>query len=334
MISALKSCFAQYGIPEDVISDNGSQFTSQEYQLFGASYGFKLTTSSPHYPRGHGFVEQQVQTIKKLLTKCIQDGSDPFLALLQLRTTPIDSRTPSTSELLQNRKLHTTLPVNIRPPPNSEATRASLQAMQTFSHHDANAKMIDLIPRQPVWVQDPHTRTWYEGAIVSKAETPRSYIVQTKSGIVRRNRIHLRERIPAVKDQKVVRLQVKPKEMPKVPVIQESINRPSVVKVPLVKSENESIKESEKEGKIPRFVPKVEQKEEKKSESEEVMEKSEAQNPRVGHNNATPTISASQAPDLKPNPIPPVEPRRSVRAHKPNPRYMDTTVKEIGNTIN
>ena len=106
--------------------------------------------------------------------------------------------------------------------------------------------------------------------------------------------------------------------MPKVPLIQESVNRSSVVKVPLVKSENESIKESEKkEWKITSFVPKVEQKEKKKSKSEEVIEKSEAQNPRVGHNNATPTISASQAPDLKPNPIPPVEPRRSARAHKP-----------------
>ena len=124
-------------------------------------------------------------------------------------------------------------------------------------------------------MQDPHTRTWYEGTIVSKAETPRSYIVQTKSGIVRKNRIHLKERrLPTVKDQKVVRLQVKPKEVSKVPVIQESLNRPSVVKVPLVKSENESIKESEKmEGKIPRFVLKGEQKEEKKSESEEVIQK-------------------------------------------------------------
>ena len=122
--------------------------------------------------------------------------------------------------------------------------------------------------------------------------------------------------------------------MPKVPVIQESVNRPSVVKVPLVKSQNESIKESKMEGKIPRFVPKGELKEERKSESEEVIGKTEAQNPRVGHNNATPTVSASQGPDLKPNPIPPVEPRKSVRAHKPNPRYMDTIVKEIGNTMN
>ena len=43
------------------------------------------------------------------------------------------------------------------------------------------------------------------------------------------------------------------------------------------------------------------QKEEKKSESEEVVRKSEAQNPRVGHNNATPTVSAPQA--LTPNQI-------------------------------
>ena len=173
--------------------------------------------------------------------------------------------------------------------------------MQRFSHHDAHAKeMIDLIPRQPVWVQDPHTRTWYEGAIVSKAETPRSYIVHTKSGIVRRNRIHLKDRrIPAVKDQKVVRLQVKPKEVPKVPVIQESVNRPSVVKVPLVKSENESIKESEKkEGKIPRIVPKVEQKEEKKSESEEVIEKVKPQTPGLAiimpHPQSQPPTSLTQ----------------------------------------
>ena len=169
MISALKSCFAEYGITEYIISDNGSQFTSQEYQLFAPSYGFKLTTSSPHYPRGHGFVHQEVQTIKKLLTKCSQDGSDPFLALLQLRTTPIDNKTPSPSGLLQNRKLHTTLSVNIRPPPNSEAIRPSPQVMQRFSHHDTHAKeMIDLIPRQHVWVQDPHNRTWYEGTIVSR----------------------------------------------------------------------------------------------------------------------------------------------------------------------
>ena len=65
-----------------------------------------------------------------------------------------------------------------------------------------------------------------------------------------------------------------------------------------------------------------------------MIHKSEAQNSMVGHNNATHTVSASQAPDPKPNPITQMEPRRSARAHKPNPRYMDTIVNEIGNTMN
>ena len=92
----------------------------------------------------------------------------------------------------------------------------------------------------------------------------------------------------------MMRLQVKSKEVPKVPVRQESVSKTSILNVPLVKSENDSIKESEKMvGRLPRFLPKGEPKKEKKSEIEEVIQKSEAQNPRVGHNNATSTVSAS-----------------------------------------
>ena len=65
-----------------------------------------------------------------------------------------------------------------------------------------------------------------------------------------------------------------------------------------------------------------------------MIQKSEAQNPRVGHNKATPTVSHSKAPDTKLNPKTPMEPRRSARAHKPSPRYMDTIVNKIGNTMN
>ena len=140
VIPTLKFCFSEFGIPEEVISDNGPQFTAKEYQEFAAQYGFRLTTSSPYYPKGHGFIERQVQTIKNLLRKCAKDGSDPYLALLQLRSTPLDIRTPSPGELLQNRQLRTTLPVIMRPPANSEAVRAALQSRQVYTNHDAHAK--------------------------------------------------------------------------------------------------------------------------------------------------------------------------------------------------
>ena len=87
VITALKFCFSEFGIPGEVISDNGSQFTAREYQDFAAQYGFRLTTSSQYYPKGHGFVERQVKTIKNLLSKCSKDGSEPYLALLQVRST-------------------------------------------------------------------------------------------------------------------------------------------------------------------------------------------------------------------------------------------------------
>ena len=50
VISALKSCFAEYGIPENVITDTGSQFTNQEYQcksniLFNRTNIFRDKTS-------------------------------------------------------------------------------------------------------------------------------------------------------------------------------------------------------------------------------------------------------------------------------------------------
>ena len=51
-----KFCFSEFGIPEEVISDNSKQFTGRKYQDFAAKYGFKLTIGSPYYPKGHGFI--------------------------------------------------------------------------------------------------------------------------------------------------------------------------------------------------------------------------------------------------------------------------------------
>ena len=64
VISALRFCSAEFGIPEEVISDNGKQFTCRDYQDFAAVYGFKLITSRPYYQKDNGFIERQVQPSK------------------------------------------------------------------------------------------------------------------------------------------------------------------------------------------------------------------------------------------------------------------------------
>jgi hypothetical protein len=84
VVNELKRQLCVHGIPAEVISDNGPQYSSREFQEFAKEYGFKHTTSSPHFPRANGEAERAIQTIKNLWRK----GNDKYLALLHNRTHP------------------------------------------------------------------------------------------------------------------------------------------------------------------------------------------------------------------------------------------------------
>ena len=127
VISALSFCFSILGTPEDIICDNATNFTSREYKEFTTNWGFILTTNSSHYPNGQGFIERQVQTIKKLFARCDEDNTNYYLAVHELWATPINSNlVTSRASLQQTAENHTS--TIIRPPHNSEAVRSSLKA--------------------------------------------------------------------------------------------------------------------------------------------------------------------------------------------------------------
>ena len=85
IIDGLKSMFSRYGIPETVVSDNGSQYPSCEFSAFAKAYNFCHIASSPYFPQSNGQAEWAVQTAQQLLTK----SEDPYLALLTYRVTPL-----------------------------------------------------------------------------------------------------------------------------------------------------------------------------------------------------------------------------------------------------
>lgn len=83
VIERLKSIF--------VISDNGTQYISQEFREFAQKWNFQHTTSSPYNQQANGLAEKTVQTAKRLLEKAKTDGKDSYLGLLEYRNTPTDT---------------------------------------------------------------------------------------------------------------------------------------------------------------------------------------------------------------------------------------------------
>ena len=59
---AMKAVFSRHGIPETVVSDNGPQYSAEEFAKFAAEYNFHHVTSN--FPQSNGQAERMVQTWK------------------------------------------------------------------------------------------------------------------------------------------------------------------------------------------------------------------------------------------------------------------------------
>ena len=71
VILKLNNHFARYGCPDKVVSDNGSQFSCNEFATFARTWHFQHCTISPGNSKANGKVESAVKTAKRLLRKAL-----------------------------------------------------------------------------------------------------------------------------------------------------------------------------------------------------------------------------------------------------------------------
>lgn len=108
-IKLMRDVFATHGIPDTVVSDNGRNFVSGEFESFLESNGIRHIRTAPYHPSSNGQAERFVQTIKSHLKKMPSTNINRHLAniLLRLRTTPNPASGESPAEILMGRKLRT-----------------------------------------------------------------------------------------------------------------------------------------------------------------------------------------------------------------------------------
>ena len=84
---------SRYGQCDILISDNGPQFISNEFDSSAMSWNFIHHTSSPHHPQGNGRAEAAVKLAKSIMSKVKDDKKDAYKALLAYRNTIQDGLT-------------------------------------------------------------------------------------------------------------------------------------------------------------------------------------------------------------------------------------------------
>ena len=110
MVLKLKSHFTRYGCPDQVISDNGPQFTSNTFQKFACMREFEHLTSSPGNPKANGKAGSAVKTAKNLLQKVLNSGRDLYMVILDYHNTLIQGLDASPDQKLMNQCTKTLLP--------------------------------------------------------------------------------------------------------------------------------------------------------------------------------------------------------------------------------
>ena len=114
-VNKLRYYYSRYGIPKRIVTDNGKQLDSQEFQKFCNLNGLKHPTISPWHPSSNGAAENAVKTFKMRLKKALLDpknsklDNDTIISrhLFAYRNAPHCYTGDSPSKLMFGKKLRT-----------------------------------------------------------------------------------------------------------------------------------------------------------------------------------------------------------------------------------
>ena len=191
VIKALRRIFATHGNPDELVTDNGPQFASDDFAQFNTTRNIAHRTSSPYHAQSNGAAERAVQTAKKL----IKSPGELDESLQAYRSTPL-ANGYSPAQLLFGRQLRTTLPCTERTLTpkwpdlillREKEQAAKEQQAQQFDKRHRSRPLPTLKPGDQVFVTDLKAK-----GRVKEVISRRSYLVQTPAGEYRRNRYFLK----------------------------------------------------------------------------------------------------------------------------------------------
>ena len=98
-IAKFLEIFSEFGVPDGLCSDRGSNYISSLILGFCKGLDIKLSFSSAHHHSGNP-AEHSVQIVKNIMKKCKYTNTNWRLGLLEYLCTPLSEKLASPAELL------------------------------------------------------------------------------------------------------------------------------------------------------------------------------------------------------------------------------------------
>ena len=182
IIKILRDLFSSYGLPENIVSDNGPGFISKEFQKFATANGIRHIVSPSYHPASNGAAERAVQVVKQALRKHVLGIRDSGRSLqhrlsnflLRYRCTPHTVTGQSPAELFLKRPLRNSFSLL---KPNLQQ-RIEMQQDNQLKYQGPNRHPRTLSANQSVRVRNFRggKDKWIPGTIV-KELSPRTFEV-------------------------------------------------------------------------------------------------------------------------------------------------------------
>ena len=181
-ITELRKLFAVHGLPKQLVSDNGPQFTSVDFATFCKMNGIKHIRCAPYHPSSNGQAERFVQTFKRAM-KASSSSQTPLSQrlssfLLQYRCTPHSTTNRPPCELFVGHRLRTRLDL-LRP---SDAEHVQDKQAQQKRDHDKHARERELEPGQTVMARNFRPGPDWVPAVITRQLAPLTYEVRVNGG--------------------------------------------------------------------------------------------------------------------------------------------------------
>ena len=188
-IEKLRQIFAVHGLPEILVSDNGTCFTSDMFETFLKRNGVKHLCSAPYHPSTNGLAERAVQVLKRGLKKMVGGTIETRVSrlLAAYRVTPHSTTGLSPAELMFNRKIRTRF--DLAKPCVGQHVRARQE--QQKQHHDrARSDRSNFEVGDSVNVKNFGQGPKWLAAVVARKTGPLSYEVELlETGQVQRRHL-------------------------------------------------------------------------------------------------------------------------------------------------